>query len=535
MKVRLSMLDNKTETGFTMSMPSLTKEMPAIEPKLSMPELAQETRKTIYPIRSNICASDIPTMNLSRTLEADLTSREKDLCGYWTESCLEISQKLLSLTETDGVDSDFRYLNILQNKTTANSWFSTTHNSALKKNSLKTLFPSSMFSPAAFMDSGNTLIKSKKIRIYPSHNDIAMFKRYLGLTRYWFNQAVEYLRQDGTKASIIEVRKIQKLERPSWSLECPQRIREHAMFDACEAVKSAKLKFKRTGTFQQVSFRSKKDTKQRFGFDKQSLKDISVFRGSNKISFHSTEVINVEKEGTEIVFENGRWFVVTPVTCNIKKPENQRLGIVALDPGVRTFQTYFNPLVSGDIGRADFVRIFRLCLRMDKIISKMTKADYSGRKRLKKARQRISWKIKDLIAEIHHKTASFLVRCFDTILIPTFAISNMVTKLRSKTARAMLTWSHYKFKDFLKFKAKEYSCEVIEVNEAYTSKTCSFCGTMQNIGSKGVFKCKCGIEVNRDYNGARGIFLKNISLALAATPSLSESLNCISKQLVTSY
>ena len=98
----------------------------------------------------------------------------------------------------------------------------------------------------------------------------------------------------------------------------------------------------------------------------------------------------------------------------------------------------------------------------------------------------------------------------------------------------MLTWAHYKFKDFLKFKAKEYACEVIEVNEAYTSKTCSFCGTMQNIGSKGVFKCKCGIEVNRDYNGARGIFLKNISLALAATPSLSESSNCISKQLVTS-
>lgn len=528
------MLDRKMETDSTMSKDSLIKETGSIEPKLSMLELVQETREMISPIRSNISENAIHTMNLLKMLEVDLTSKEKDLCGYWTESCLEISQKLLSLTETGGVGSDSRYLNILQNKTTANSWFSITHNSALKKSLLKTLFPLSMFSHVAFTDSGNTLIKSKKIRIYPSNNDISRFKQYLGLTRYWFNQAIEYLRQDGTKASIMEVRKIQKDNHPDWAYDCPQRIREHAMIDACNAVKNAKVKCKLTGEFQQLSFRRKKDSKQRFGFDKQSLKDSSVFRGANKILFYSTEDINVEKEGTEIILENGRWFVVTPVTCNIKKPENQRLGIVALDPGVRTFQTYFNPFVSGNIGRSDFARIYRLCLRMDKIVSKMSTAEYSGRKRLKKARQRISWKIKDLIAEIHHKTASFLVRCFDTILIPTFAISNMVTKLRSKPARAMLTWAHYKFKDFLKFKAKEYSCEVIEVNEAYTSKTCSFCGTMQNIGSKGVFKCKCGIEVNRDYNGARGIFLKNISLALAATPSLSESSNCISKQLVTS-
>jgi putative transposase len=76
----------------------------------------------------------------------------------------------------------------------------------------------------------------------------------------------------------------------------------------------------------------------------------------------------------------------------------------------------------------------------------------------------------------------------------------------------MLTWAHYRFKQFLKFKAKEYSSNVIDVNEAYTSKTCSYCGTIQNIGSKKTMKCKnCGVAVDRDLNGARGIFLKNSS------------------------
>jgi len=56
---------------------------------------------------------------------------------------------------------------------------------------------------------------------------------------------------------------------------------------------------------------------------------------------------------------------------------------------------------------------------------------------------------------------------------------------------------------------------VIEVNEAYTSKTCSYCGNIQNIGSKKVMKClSCGATVDRDLNGARGIYLR----ALAASP-----------------
>jgi len=55
---------------------------------------------------------------------------------------------------------------------------------------------------------------------------------------------------------------------------------------------------------------------------------------------------------------------------------------------------------------------------------------------------------------------------------------------------------------------------VIEVSEAYTSKTCSYCGKMHKIGSKKRMKCSCGADIDRDLNGARGIFLR----ALAVTP-----------------
>lgn len=506
---RLNISDNLTVTGSMMSMTSLDKGEKSIGLELSMPESAQETRKMTCPVKSSILGKDTLTMNSSRTLVADSISREKVLTPYWNGLCLEKSKKLLSLTRTGCVGSDLNSSMELQSETTAKSWFSTTHSSHLKENLSETLFPLSMYSRVGFTDSGNTLVRSRKIRIYPKAEYLVMFKRYCDLSRYWYNQTVEYLKQPDTKASLYDVRKIVQKGRPEWAYESPQRIREHAISDACSAVKNAKYKSMKSGGFNEVKFRRKRNPKQGFGFDRKSLKDTFVFdRKQFKIFFHSTEDILPKMEGTRIIKENNRWFVVIPEEISIKKPDNQRLGAVALDPGVRTFITYYSDSCHGKIGERDFNRIYRLCTRLDNAISKLSRSDYRGKKRISRAICRLRWKIKDSIDEIHHKTARFLVMNFDRIYIPVFETSRMVSKLHSKVSRAMLTWSHYRFKEFLKFKGKEYSCEVIEVDESYTSKTCSYCGTIHNIGTRKVMKCNCGANVDRDLNGARGIYLK---------------------------
>jgi putative transposase len=89
-------------------------------------------------------------------------------------------------------------------------------------------------------------------------------------------------------------------------------------------------------------------------------------------------------------------------------------------------------------------------------------------------------------------------------------ISRSKRKIRSKTARAMLNWSHYKFRNILKNKGERMSCVVMEQNEAYTSKTCSSCGYVkENLGGQKYFNCpSCKKRMDRDFNGARGIFLR---------------------------
>jgi putative transposase len=50
----------------------------------------------------------------------------------------------------------------------------------------------------------------------------------------------------------------------------------------------------------------------------------------------------------------------------------------------------------------------------------------------------------------------------------------------------LMTFRHYGFKEYLKARGQQAMCEVVEVSEAYTSKTCSYCGTQHKIGSRKV-------------------------------------------------
>ncbi len=151
---------------------------------------------------------------------------------------------------------------------------------------------------------------------------------------------------------------------------------------------------------------------------------------------------------------------------------------------------------------------------------------------MKKAARRMVIKIQNLINELHHKTSRFLVDNFDVIILPTFETSQMSKKgnrkIRSKTVRNMLTFAHYRFKEFLKHKACITGKTVVDVCEAYTSKTVSWTGELINIGGSRIIKSKVdGFVMDRDINGARGIFLR----ALGDTPWLREQLALVSQDL----
>jgi putative transposase len=77
------------------------------------------------------------------------------------------------------------------------------------------------------------------------------------------------------------------------------------------------------------------------------------------------------------------------------------------------------------------------------------------------------------------------------------------------------------FLDLLDCKAEEAGKRVIKVNPAYTSQTCSKCGTRHKLTlSDRIFHCPvCDLELSRDVNAAiniLGLGLQSIGYAIEA-------------------
>ena len=115
------------------------------------------------------------------------------------------------------------------------------------------------------------------------------------------------------------------------------------------------------------------------------------------------------------------------------------------------------------------------------------------------------------------------------VLLPKFETQGMVTKrtrrpngkvrhrkLGSKSARAMCTLSHFRFRQFLEHKQRSHPwCRVIICDEPYTTQACGRCGGLwKEIGSSKQYACQvpgCGYTTDRDVNASRNVLLKYLS------------------------
>jgi putative transposase len=129
-------------------------------------------------------------------------------------------------------------------------------------------------------------------------------------------------------------------------------------------------------------------------------------------------------------------------------------------------------------------------------------------------------KIKHKTDDLHWKTCTFLCAAFRNIFIPHFGTKDMVQRegrvINCLTTRRMLELSHGRFLERLKYVAKTKQRNVIEVPEAYTTKTCGACGTQNhNVGGSKMFNCvdtDCTYKkMDRDEHGARNIAISTMS------------------------
>ncbi len=447
---------------------------------LSIPELVVAPTKATSTDGLPDSQACIPKPKLSQKSEVDSTSRERKCLLYWDKFCQEMSAWLSLHTKTDWQDMPDGRTGLTcfdggANKTGVNSWFSIGQVSVQNEKWLRTSSPSSTALAPDSSEQVNTKLRSKKIRIYPSPELNKVWRKWLAACRYCYNQAIA-LQKSGKRLSKLKLRnEVMQSDLPEWVKETPCHIRQNAIFDAHLAFSASPG----------ARFRSCRDSSQAIKFNDANFSSGSWYpRLTKGLTFKVSEpILSTCDQGTQLVFSKGQWFAVFPKPVAVTPTE--ATGVIALDPGVRTFMTGFDGSKFLEFGSGDIGRITRLCQHLDDLMSRIASCpSKKRRRRMRRAAQRMRIKIRNLVDEAHKQIAHYLTRNYSLIFLPTFETSDMVAKakrkIRSKTARAMLTWAHYRFKLTLRHKRGNnwnHSCRCdgrIHQQNLYSLWSCAF-------------------------------------------------------------
>ena len=145
--------------------------------------------------------------------------------------------------------------------------------------------------------------------------------------------------------------------------------------------------------FADLEFRSGKDPKQSCYIPDDAVTEHGVYH-TILGPLRMAEAIPAGQKECRLVKERGLYWMVVPhpAQSDIEAPSGD--GVVALDPGVRTFLTYFSERDCGKIGQHAFGRIQRLCHHLDDLISRTdTEPNHRRRRRMRRAQARLRQRI----------------------------------------------------------------------------------------------------------------------------------------------
>ena len=391
--------------------------------------------------------------------------------------------------------------------------------------------------------------KVRRIRLFPTTEQRKKLVAWFGTARWTYNKCLELVKADRTKLKKGDLRtaivnNANYETTNTWVCDTPYDVRDGAMIDLVNAYASnfaKKRKGKTALPHFSLKYRSRKQPAESIYIRGRLFKHgrfYPTYLGKEPMRSAEPLPDSIEYDCRLVRTRLGQYYICIPQPLAVASDNQAPTAtgrVASLDPGVRTFQTLYDP--SGyalEVGKGDMGHIVRLCSHMDKLQSKaaLKTTSHRSRRHMHRAGWRLQGRVRNLVDELHKKLSTFLVRNYSTVLLPTFETSQMVgraaRKIDSKTVRSMLTWSHYRFKQRLLNKTREYTgCKVIIVDESYTSKTCGQCGRLhESLGSNKIFRCpSCRVVMDRDLNAARNILLKNSSqvnlchLALGPSPT----------------
>src|SRR5271156_208159 len=336
--------------------------------------------------------------------------------------------------------------------------------------------------------------KTKLIRLFPTPSQRATLAQWFGMARWTYNKCValsreryeEFTKAEEERKAKFKGRKFtpskykassKKLKQECRNLfvnnsaftqdelkyvqKTPTDVRDEGKTDFFKAVKST-IALKTVVGFSKfdMKFRSKKAASESIVIHSKHWKNgnINYPKTFGKEKLKSAEPLpEVLMYDTRLVKKrSGRYYLCVLSPLEIRS-ENQAPvsrnrciedGILAIDPGVRTFAAGYSPSgMTYEWGNVDIGRIYRLGLCLDKIQRKASRKYVRHRNKaskykwttvpmrarlkykLRQAMRRMRYKMRCLVDDFHKKFVKWIVQHFRMVLYPKFSTKKLVRRI----------------------------------------------------------------------------------------------------------
>jgi putative transposase len=393
-------------------------------------------------------------------------------------------------------------------------------------------------------------MKCRKLQLFPTTAQKATMKMWLAGARFAYNLGVEHVNKthrwglksvrDGARVTDEEWEK----NAPPHLKKVPYKIRASALLDIPKAC--ATLKAKEGSMHRTLKFRTERDHSYSVTLEHARLNTATnrsmwspIFgttKNRNVMAVESGKSLPAKfSHDCRLVYErlSQKFFLCIPESLVAVAPASLNSGrrgaILAIDPGIRTFVTGYDPVQQmvfkcGNVGgrkngeTKGTELLGWLARKSDRLLAKSKIVHGRHRRRIRAVATRIRERIRHLVEELHHKLALEICRSYEVVLLPKFSAKHIACRktrvIGKRSARKMMQMAPYRFRQTLLHKSREYGTIIILCDEYWTSKTCGVCGMIDpNLKDAKIFNCPhCRVITDRDTNGARNILLRYIAI-----------------------
>jgi putative transposase len=367
--------------------------------------------------------------------------------------------------------------------------------------------------------------KCRKVYLLPTLKQRKILIKWMDVYIQMYNHTLKFFKQNyynKTKVSLNFQKVRTKYMKDIKNDLCnksniPVHILDGAIKDACTAYKSAltNLKNENIKYFRLRYIKYTKPQKviriENLMFSKNQPTFCKTFLGDKIQTSENTEFGDIDCDCV-LQLKHNKFILYVPVLTNKHKTVKKKYKTIAIDPGIRTPYVGYSEDHVVEIGNNMSSKMSNYIKQIDSI----NKSEKSKSLKQKFINHRYI-KISNLIDELHWKTIKYLTDNYKTILIGNLSTKDIVkNNVKNKLSDITKRISHLMrlniFKFRLQYKCFQTDTEYKEVNEAYSSKTCSLCGNIKdNLGKQKIYECEnCHKVIGRDINAARNIYMINI-------------------------